>query len=105
MPPHHDPNMTGSPGSSKGSATSIMYTSSPTNSLTSLILMALPLHLRGSAPLSSRPRRSPEEQRKFLVASILSEAVSVIDGCDDDEDDDEDEGTANTARYSRERTQ
>jgi hypothetical protein len=96
MPPHHNSNMTGSPGASKGSPSS-----SQTNSLTAnLFLNTLPPHLRGS-PLPSGPRLSPEEQREFL-ASILSEAMSVIDGCDND---DEDEGTANTARYSRERTQ
>jgi hypothetical protein len=99
MPPHPNSNMTGSPGSSKGTPNP-----SPTNSLTHhLFLMTLPPHLRGSPLTGAGPRRSPEEQRIFLAA-ILCDAMSIIEDLDDDEDD-QDEGTANIGIYSRERKQ
>jgi hypothetical protein len=72
-------------------------TPSPSNSLTDQLSPIRHLTLHPSVPTtrSQSPRRTPQEQREFL-ASVIREALSVIDDdfrdADNDDDSDDDNG-------------
>jgi hypothetical protein len=78
------------PGSSKDDSPR-SPTPSPSNSLTDHLLSIrdLTLHPSVSTALSQSPRRTPQEEREFL-ASVMREAMSIIDDDIDDADNDDD---------------
>jgi hypothetical protein len=66
-------------------------TPSSSNSLTDHLFRDLTLHPSVSTARSQLPRRTPQEEREFL-ASVIREAMSIID--DGLEDADNDDGSA-----------
>jgi hypothetical protein len=92
------------PGSSKDDS---LRSRTPSNSLTDHLLSMryLPAHPRVSTVRSLLPRRTQQEEHEFL-ASILSEAMSIIDndfdneGGDDDSADDDGNGSGSSSTNS-----
>jgi hypothetical protein len=103
------PSVMSGPGSSKeDSLRSRTSSNALTDNLSSMRYQ--PLHLRSSPTVRSLlPRRTPQEQREFL-ASILSEAMSIVDDdypFDDDSADDDDNqgGSSNSSTSHGDRNQ